>query len=118
MQQTWNPIVAQGADYRATVEVTSWPSGYPALSTATSWEWVLSQPESAAFLTASSAGVSPMITLNVGKTIGTIVVPYATTATFPLGQFRYDLDIVFSATVRIRLISLGAGTVATFSGST
>ena len=46
-----------------------------------------------------------------------IVVPFATTANFPLGQFRYDLDIVFSATVRIRLISLGSGTVATYSGS-
>lgn len=118
MSQTWNPIIAQGADYRATVEVASWPSGYPALSTATEWRWVLSQPETAAFLTASSAGVSPMISLNVAKTIGTIVVPYATTAGFPLGQFRYDLDIVFSATVKIRLVSLGAGNVTTFSGST
>jgi hypothetical protein len=45
-------------------------------------------------------------------------VPYATTATFPLGQFRYDLDIVFSPTVKIRLISLGSGVVNTYSGST
>lgn len=118
MATDWNPIIAQGADYRATVEVAAWPSSYPALSTATSWEWVLSQPETAPFLTASSAGVSPMITLNVAQTIGTIVVPYATTALFPLGQFRYDVDIIFSATVRIRLISLGTGIVTTFSGST
>jgi hypothetical protein len=118
MASDWNPIIAQGADFRATVEVAQWPSGYPALSTATEWRWVLSQAETTAFLTASSTGVSPMITLNVAQTIGTILVPYATTANFPLGQFRYDIDIVFSPTVKIRLISLGSGIVNTFSGST
>lgn len=118
MADAWNPIISQGADFRATVEIATWPSGYPALATATEWRWVLSQPEAAPFLTASSTGGSPAITLNVAQTIGTIVLPPATTLTCPVGPFRYDLDIIFSATVKIRVIALGNGNVITYSGST
>jgi hypothetical protein len=58
-----------------------------------------------------------MITLNVAKTVGTIIVPAATTATMPLGSARYDLDIFFPSSVTKRLISLGAAQVNTKAGA-
>ena len=117
MNQRWNIIFSRGAEYQETVSVGTWPSTYPALSTATEWRLTVSQPDVAGFLVASSIGASPMITLNVAKTTGTIIVPAATTATMPLGSARYDLDIFFPSSVTKRLISLGAAQVNTKAGA-
>jgi len=117
MAEKWNIIFLQGAEYQETVSVGTWPSTYPALSTATEWRLTVSQPDAVGFLVASSIGVSPMITLNVAKTVGTIIVPAATTALMPLGSARYDLDIFFPSSVTKRLISLGAAQVNTKAGA-
>jgi hypothetical protein len=117
MNQRWNIIFSRGGEYQETVSVGTWPSTYPALSTATEWRLTVSQPDTAGFLVASSIGASPMITLNVSKTVGTIIVPAATTATMPLGSARYDLDIFFPSSVTKRLISLGAAQVNTKAGA-
>ena len=117
MNQRWNIIFSRGGEYQETVTVGTWPNTYPALSTATEWRLTVSQPDVAGFLVASSIGASPMITLNVAKTTGTIIVPAATTATMPLGSARYDLDIFFPSSVTKRLISLGAAQVNTKAGA-
>ena len=117
MNQRWNIIFSKGGEYQETVSVGTWPNTYPALSTATEWRLTVSQPDTAGFLVASSIGASPMITLNVAKTTGTIIVPAATTATMPLGSARYDLDIFFPSSVTKRLISLGAAQVNTKAGA-
>lgn len=117
MNQRWNIIFSQGAEYQETVSVGTWPNTYPALSTATEWRLTVSQPDTTSFLVASSIGASPMITLNVAKTVGTIIVPAATTATMPLGSARYDFEIFFPSSVTKRLISLGAAQVNTKAGA-
>ena len=117
MNQRWNIIFSRGGEYQETVTVGTWPNTYPALNTATEWRLTVSQPDVIGFLVASSIGASPMITLNVAMTVGTIIVPAATTATMPLGSARYDLDIFFPSSVTKRLISLGAAQVNTKAGA-
>ena len=117
MNQRWNIIFSRGGEYQETVSVGTWPSSYPALSTATEWRLTVSQPDVVGFLVASSIGASPMITLNVAMTVATIIVPAATTAVMPLGSARYDLDIFFPSSVTKRLISLGAAQVNTKAGA-
>ena len=117
MNQRWSIIFSRGGEYQETVSVGTWPSSYPALSTATEWRLTVSQPDTTSFLVASSIGASPMITLNVAKTVGTIIVPAATTATMPLGSARYDFEIFFPSSVTKRLISLGAAQVNTKAGA-
>ena len=115
--EKWNVIFAQGAEFQDIVTVGVWPSTYPALNTATEWRLTVSQPNTAAFLVASSIGVSPKITLNVAMTVATIKVPASVTALMPLGSARYDLDIFFPSSVTKRLISLGAAQVNTYAGA-
>ena len=117
MNQRWSIIFSRGGEYQETVSVGTWPNTYPALSTATEWRLTVSQPDTTSFLVASSIGASPMITLNVAKTVGTIIVPAATTATMPLGSARYDFEIFFPSSVTKRLISLGAAQVNTKAGA-
>ena len=117
MNQRWNIIFSRGGEYHETVSVGTWPNTYPALNTATEWRLTVSQPDVAGFLVASSIGASPMITLNVAKTVGTIIVPAATTAAMPLGSARYDFEIFFPSSVTKRLISLGAAQVNTNAGA-
>ena len=117
MNQRWNIIFSRGGEYQETVTVGTWPTTYPALNTATEWRLTVSQPDVAGFLVASSIGASPMITLNVAKTVGTIIVPAATTTTMPLGSARYDFEIFFPSSVTKRLISLGAAQVNTKAGA-
>ena len=117
MNQRWSIIFSRGGEYQETVSVGTWPSTYPALSTATEWRLTVSQPDTTSFLVASSIGASPMITLNVAMTVATIIVPAATTAVMPLGSARYDLDIFFPSSVTKRLISLGAAQVNTKAGA-
>jgi hypothetical protein len=118
MNDKANMIFAQGAEFQTKVTVTAWPVYYPALNTATSWTLKVSKPDTAPFLTASSTGGSPYITLNVAGDEATIIIPAAVTATMPLGQARYDLDINFPASKVKRLISLGTAQVNTYVGAT
>lgn len=118
MANEWNIIFEQGAEYQSTVTISSWPASYPALATATEWKLVVAQTNQVAFLTASSTGGSPMITLNVAKTIATIKVPAATTLLMPLGAAKYDLEIVFPGSVVKRIISLGTAKVVEYAGAT
>jgi hypothetical protein len=113
--QQWNPVFAQGAEFESTVTVSSWPATYPALVNATDWRLTVSQPDTAAFLTATLANY---ITLNGSKTVGTIKIPAAITSTFPLGHCRLDLDILFPGSVVKRIISLASAQVNTYAGAT
>ena len=117
MAEKWNVIFAQGAEFQDIVTVGVWPNTYPALNTATEWRLTVSQPDAAAFLVASSIGVSPKITLNIAMTVATIKVPGSVTALMPLGSARYDLDIFFPGSVNKRLISLGSALVITYAGA-
>jgi hypothetical protein len=114
---TWSINIAQGETYVTTVAITAWPATYPALATATEWRLTMSPPGGSAFLTASSTGVSPMWVLNVAQTQGTLTIPAATTATFPLGQARFDFEIRFPGSVVHRLKSLGPAQVNTYAGA-
>ena len=111
----WNPVFAQGAEFESVVTVSTWPATYPALSTASDWRLRVSLPGAAAFLTATTANY---ITLNVAKTEGTIKIPASVTAVFPLGNCRYDLDILFPGSVVKRIVSLGSAQVDTYAGAT
>lgn len=115
MNDQWTPIFAQGAEFEEVITIASWPASYPALATATDWRMTVSQPESTAFVTATTANY---ITLNVGKTVGTIKIPAAVTALFPLGHARFDLDILFPGSVVKRIFSLGSAQVNTYAGAT
>lgn len=118
MNDKANMIFAQGAEFQTKITVSAWPSTYPALNTATSWTLTIAKPDAAAFLVASSTGLTPYITLNVAMTEATIIIPASVTATMPLGQARYDLDINFPSSKVKRLISLGAAQVNTYAGAT
>ncbi len=111
----WNPVFARGAEFESVVTISSWPATYPVLLTATDWRLTVSQPDATAFVTATLANY---ITLNGTKTAGTIKIPAAITAVFPLGHCRYDLDILFPGSVVKRVISLGAAQVNTYAGAT
>lgn len=113
----WTINIAKGETYVSTIAITVWPATFPALATATEWRLTMSQPEAAAFLTASSTGVSPMWVLNLAQTQGTLTIPAATTALFPLGQARFDFEIHFPGSVVHRLKSLGAAQVNTYAGA-
>lgn len=115
MNDQWTPIFAQGAEFQDVITISNWPSSFPALNTATDWRFVVSQPEAAAFVTATTANY---ITLNVAKTVGTIKIPASVTALFPLGHARFDLDILFPGSVVKRIFSLGAAQVNTYAGAT
>jgi hypothetical protein len=116
--EPWSIIIAKGETYVTTVAINTWPATYPPLATTTEWRLTISQPEAAAFLTASSTGVSPMWVLNIAQTQGTLTIPAATTATLPLGQARFDFEIRFPGSVVHRLTSLGPAQVNTFAGAT
>jgi hypothetical protein len=111
----WNPVFAQNAEFESVVTIASWPATYPALATATDWRLTVSQPDAAAFVTATTANY---ITLNVAKTAGTIKIPASVTGAFPLGHCRLDLDILFPSSVVKRVISLGSAQVNTYAGAT
>lgn len=117
MATSWNIIIAQGSEYQVQVTVTSWPSSFPALSTATDWTLRLAQAGSTPFLTATTANY---ITLNVAKTVGTIKIPGTVTSAMPTGQALFDLEITFpgSPSVIKRIVSLGDALVNTYAGST
>jgi len=101
----WNIIFEQGAEFQATVTITGWPSGYPALNTATSWRLRVAQVGSSPYLTATT---SNYITLDASKYVATIIIPGSVTNAFPCGSAVYDLDVLFPSNVVKRLISLGA----------
>jgi len=113
----WDIEFEQGAEFQSAVTISTWPASYPALATATEWRLSAAQSGQLAFLTASSIGASPMITLNGAKTVGTIKVPAATTLLMPLGSAKYDLDIHFPGSVVKRIISLGNATVVEYAGA-
>lgn len=114
MNDQWTPIFARGAEFQETVTISAWPSSYPALATATDWRFIVSQPDTAAFVTATTANY---ITLNGAKTVGTIKIPAAATALFPLGHARFDLEIIFPGSVVKRIFSLGSAQVNTYAGA-
>jgi len=115
MNDQWTPIFAQGAEFEEVVTIASWPSSFPALSTATDWRMTISQPDDNSFVVATTANY---ITLNVSKTVATIKIPASVTAAFPLGHARFDLDILFPGSVVKRIFSLGSAQVNTFAGAT
>jgi hypothetical protein len=117
MTEQLNITVAQGAEFQTTITIASWPIDYPPLANAVEWRLTVSQPDAIAFLTASSLGGSPMIVLNGAKTVGTITIPSAVTAAFPLGAARYDFEIRWAGNVVKRLISLGSFQVNTYAGA-
>jgi hypothetical protein len=114
MNDIWTPIFARGAEFEEVVTISAWPSSFPALNTATDWRFIVSQPDTAAFVTATTANY---ITLNVAKTVGTIKIPAAVTALFPLGHARFDLEIIFPGSVVKRIFSLGSAQVNTYAGA-
>lgn len=115
MANTWNIIIDRNAEYQATVTVSTWPSTFPALATATNWTLRMAQAGSAPFLTATT---SNYITLSSGNSVGTIKIPASVTNTLPCGQAFFDLEISFPGSVVKRIVSLGSAQVNLYAGST
>lgn len=100
----WNITFNQGATYQVTLTI----NGVSDIALATEWRLTCAAPDGTVFLTASSAGGSPMIIAGAQPYIKTLVVPAATTATFPLGNGRYDFEIHWAGGVVRRYIANGS----------
>lgn len=99
----WNIVLAQGATYQATITMV----GVADIATATEWRLIGSMSGQAAFLVASSTGVSPMLQAGINSAQKILVVPAASTAVYPLGNGRYDFEILWTGGVVRRYISNG-----------
>ena len=99
----WNIIIAREATYQVTITM----SGVSDIALATEWRLTCSMPDQAAFLVASSTGVSPMFLPGTSSAQKILAIPAATTATMPLGNGRYDFDILWTGGVVRRYISNG-----------
>ena len=97
----WNIIISQGATYQVTLTV----SGVSDIGLATQWRLVCSMPDQVAFLTATTANGLFVPGTSAAQKI--IAIPAATTATMPLGNGRYDFEILWPGGVVRRYISNG-----------
>lgn len=105
MSDEYALVIPKGADFDVIIGIGAWPSGFPALNTATEWRLTLFTLDQASLLVVSSTGVSPMITLNIAQTQGTVLIPAAATALLPTGAALYNLDIFFPSAIK-RILGL------------
>lgn len=92
-------IFNKGATYRTGITIT----GVADIATATLWRVRCAMPNEAAFLEATTA--NGMIIAGTGANNKILVVPAATTAGFPLGNGRYDLEIEWAGGVVMRYLA-------------
>jgi hypothetical protein len=101
MQQRWNIIFERSATYQVTITVDNVPN----IATATDWRLICAQPNEPAFLVATIANGNFLPTAQSNSKI--LVVPASATAVMPLGNARYDFEIVWTGGVVYRYISNG-----------
>jgi len=93
MADRWNLVFQQGATYEQRITLT----GVADIATATLWRVRVAQPNAAAFLTATTANGMIVDTSPPATGVKVLVVPAATTATFPIGNARFDFEVEWSA---------------------
>lgn len=103
----WQLLILKGATYEQQIAM----SGVPDIATATEWTVRVAQPDAAAFLTATIT--NGMIIDLVPPVTGTklLRVPAATTATFPVGNARFDFEITFPGGIIRRFYENGEAQV-------
>lgn len=97
----WNIVFAQGATYTQTITI----SGVANIATATEWRIRCAFPNAAAFLLATTE--NGMIVPGTSAAQKILTVPAATTATFDLGNARFDFEVEFPDGTISRYISNG-----------
>jgi hypothetical protein len=98
---SWNIIINREATYQVTLTM----SGISDIALATEWRLTMSMPNQAAFLVASTANGLFLPGTSSAQKI--LVIPAATTTTMPLGNGRYDFDILWAGGVVRRYIANG-----------
>lgn len=97
----WNMVISQGATYQATITM----SGIADIALATEWRLVMSMPNQTAFATATIANGGFQPGTSAAQKI--LVLTAANTALYPLGNGRYDFEILWTGGVVRRYISNG-----------
>lgn len=99
MADKWNIIFSRGARYEQVVTI----EGYSGIENATNWTLRCAMPNAAAFIEATVA--NGMIVAGATANQKVIRIPAATTATFPRGNGRFDLELTFPNSVTDRIVS-------------
>jgi hypothetical protein len=97
----WNIIINREATYQVTLTM----SGIADIALATEWRLTLAMPNAAPFLTATTANGLFLPGTSSAQKI--LAIPAATTTTMPLGNGRYDFDILWTGGVVRRYIANG-----------
>jgi hypothetical protein len=92
----WNIIFNVGATYEQEITIT----GVNDIATATLWRVSCSFPDTAPFVVATTS--NGMIVAGAAPNIKTMIVSAATTATFPIGNARFDFEIEWNSGTIVR----------------
>jgi hypothetical protein len=103
----WQLVFLKGATYEQRITLT----GVSDIASATEWRVRVAQPNTTAFLTATIA--NGMIVDATPPTTGVKIlrVPAATTATFPIGNARFDFEVDWTGGVVRRYYENGEAQV-------
>lgn len=93
MADKWNLVFQQGATYEQRITVT----GVPDIASAELWRIRVAQPNSPVFLNATTANGMIVDTVPPAVGVKVLIVPAATTLTFPVGNARFDFQVEWSA---------------------
>jgi len=97
----WNIIISRGATYQATITV----AGVSDIGLATEWRLTCSMPNQPAFLIATTT--NGLFVPGTSSAQKILAIPSQDTATMPLGNGRYDFDILWTGGVVRRYIANG-----------
>lgn len=101
-QDRWTIVFEQGATYYQSVTINDPDFN---VATATSWQLICAEPDGTIFLTATTS--NGMIVAGATPYQKYINIPAATTANFPIGNGRFDLQLTYTGGVVRRYYSLG-----------
>lgn len=95
----WNIVFARGATYQQTINV----AGVADIAAATLWRVRCAMPNDTPFLEATTA--NGMLQAGATTSQKIMSIPAATTATFPLGNGRFDFEIEWAGGIVRRYVS-------------
>lgn len=95
----WRIIIPRGATFDQTITIT----GQSDIASATAWRFVFAMPNTAPFLTATTA--NGLIVATNQTNSKRLVLPPSTTQTLPLGNGRFDFEVEWAGGVIRRYAS-------------
>lgn len=95
MADKWQLVFLKGATYEQRITLT----GVADIASATGWRVRVAQPNAVAFLDATTANGMIVDTSPPATGVKVLRVPAATTATFPIGNARFDFEVEWAGGV-------------------